>query len=71
MEFKEFMDIDSIENLTESTNLKDLDEYDSFFVLSVIAFLDEQLGVKITLDQFEKMNSLGDLISFIGNEKII
>jgi len=70
IDFKEFLEIDSIEELNSETIFKQLDEFDSFFVLTTIAFIDEMFSMKLTAEDFEKIITIDDLINFIGEEKI-
>ncbi len=70
IDFKEFLEIDSIDELTNETILRDLEEFDSFFVLTTIAFIDERFSIKLTAEDFDKIITLNDLINFIGEEKI-
>jgi acyl carrier protein len=70
IDFKEFLEIDSIEELNSETIFRQLDEFDSFFVLTTIAFIDEMFSMKLTAEDFEKIITIDDLINFIGEEKI-
>ncbi len=70
IDFKEFLEIDSIDELTSEIILRDLEEFDSFFVLTTIAFIDERFSIKLTAEDFDKIITLNDLINFIGEEKI-
>ena len=70
IDFKEFLEIDSIDDLTSETILRDLEEFDSFFVLTIISFIDERFSIKITAEDFDKIITINDLINFIGDEKL-
>jgi acyl carrier protein len=70
IDFKEFLEIDSIDDLTSETILRDLEEFDSFFVLTTIAFIDERFSIKLTAEDFDKIITINDLINFIGDEKL-
>lgn len=67
--FIEFLEIESVSSVDESTKLKDLDEYDSFFVLTIVAFVDENFSTNLTSKQLNEIESLGELMTLIGNEK--
>tara|TARA_R110002050_G_scaffold297522_1_gene459100 strand:+ start:109 stop:348 length:240 start_codon:yes stop_codon:yes gene_type:complete len=66
--FMDFLEIDSVETLTDDIVLRDLDEYDSFFVLMIIAFLDENFSLKLTAEDLKEISTIKDLIEFIGTE---
>ena len=70
IDFKEFLEIDSIDDLTSETILRDLEEFDSFFVLTIISFIDERFSIKITAEDFDKIITINDLLNFIGDEKL-
>lgn len=69
-EFKDFLEIDSIDKLDSETILRDLDEFDSFFVLTTIAFIDDRFSMKLTSEDFDKIITINDLINFITKDKI-
>ncbi|MFW0737302.1 hypothetical protein [Flavobacterium sp. T12S277] len=69
--FVEFLEIESISSVDETTKLKDLDEYDSFFVLTIVAFVDENFSTNLTSKQLNEIESLGELMALIGNEKFV
>ena len=68
--FIDFLEIESIDSLNDDLVLSDLDEYDSFFLLTTIAFVDENFSTKVTSQDLEKIITIGDLITFIGSDKI-
>lgn len=70
-EFLEFLEIESVNNLNENTTLKDLDEYDSFFVLTIVAFVDDNFSINLTSKQLNDIETIADLMTLIGNEKFI
>lgn len=55
--------------LNSDTILTQLDEYDSMAVMSIIAFTDENFGVKLTAKQIASITDLNSLIKLIGSEK--
>jgi acyl carrier protein len=69
--FLEFLEIESISSLNENTTLKDLDEYDSFFVLTIVAFVDDNFSTNLTSKQLNDIETIGGLMTLIGNEKFI
>jgi acyl carrier protein len=54
------------EELSVDTNLKDLEEYDSLSVLSIISFVDENFGKKLTADQLNNITTVKSLMELIG-----
>ncbi len=70
--FEEISEILDIENdLTESTNLKEMAEYDSLAVLSIIAFVDENFDKTLSGKQLMSVESISQLIDLIGDDAII
>jgi len=63
------MELDDIE-VDESTNLKELDQYDSLTILGIIAFIDEKFNKRLTADNFKSVNTIESLIRMIGEEYI-
>ncbi|AZB24406.1 acyl carrier protein [Chryseobacterium bernardetii] len=54
--------------LERDTRLKDLENYDSISLLSVIAFVDENFNQQLDPDQFKDMETVSDLMNIIGLE---
>ena len=54
--------------LKKETNLKDLEEYDSLSVLSIIAMIDENFSKKISGQKFQSITTVKSLMEFIGME---
>ncbi|MDM1553669.1 phosphopantetheine-binding protein [Chryseobacterium indologenes] len=54
--------------LNPETKLKDLENYDSISLLSVIAFVDENFDQQLDPDQFKNMETVSDLMNIIGLE---
>ncbi|CAH0147131.1 phosphopantetheine-binding protein [Chryseobacterium sp. WG14] len=54
--------------LNRDTKLKDLENYDSISLLSVIAFVDENFNQQLDPDQFKNMETVSDLMNIIGLE---
>jgi acyl carrier protein len=69
--FIDFLEVESVNSVDDSTKLKDLNEYDSFFVLTVVAFVDENFSINLTSKQLNEIESLGELMTLIGNEKFV
>jgi len=64
---KETLELED-EKLNEDTNLKDLEEYDSLSVLSIIAMIDENFGKQLSAQQFSDVTTVKSLIEKIGVE---
>lgn len=67
---KETLEIDSSEEITEETDLRDLAEYDSLGVLTIIAMVDENFGKQLSSSDFEKVTTVGSLMKLIGEENL-
>jgi acyl carrier protein len=66
-ELIEFLEFEPVE-LTEETELKSLDGYDSMAVMSLIAFCDEKFSKKINAQQIQNLTTVGSLMEFLGKE---
>jgi acyl carrier protein len=70
-ELKEALEIeDEDQEITLETNLKDLEEYDSLSVLSIIAMIDKNFGKQIPSSDFIKITTIKSLMELIGKEYI-
>ena len=68
-ELKDALEIeDEDQEITLETNLKDLEEYDSLSVLSIIAMIDKNFGKQIPSSDFSKVTTVSSLIESIGKE---
>ena len=68
-ELKEALEIeDEDQEITLETNLKDLEEYDSFSVLSIIAMVDKNFGKQIPSVDFIKITTIKSLMDLIGKD---
>jgi len=66
-ELKDALEIEDGE-ITLETNLKELEEYDSLSVLSIIAMIDENFGKQIPSSDFIKITTIKSLMDLIGEE---
>lgn len=64
-EIKETLELEDVE-LNEDTNLKDLKEYDSLSVLSIIVMIDENFGKQLSSQQLVDVTTITSLIEKIG-----
>jgi acyl carrier protein len=60
--------LDTEEKFTPETNLKNVEEYDSLTVLSVMAFVDKTFKKTLSADQLAKVTTIDSLIAQIGQE---
>lgn len=67
--FAEAIEMESVDSLKENTRFRDLDEWSSLAVLSVIAMLDEEYDIQIENTDFKKLETIGDIAQFIENQK--
>ena len=68
-ELKDALEIeDEDQEITLETNLKELEEYDSLSVLSIIAMIDKNFGKQIPSLDFIKITTVKSLIDLIGEQ---
>lgn len=65
----ESLEISSIDNLTEETVLKEIGEYNSLFILTIIAFIDENFDMQLSAEQLASVTNVKSLMTLIGSEK--
>lgn len=75
MEIKNFienlsdvLDETDVMDLTQTTVLRDLDEWSSLTALSIIAMLDEEYDVTIKNDDLQKIVTIEDLFNLVANK---
>jgi acyl carrier protein len=62
---KEALEFEEVE-ITESTNLKQIEGYDSMSVMTIIAFVDENFSKKLTAQQLASITTVKSLKDLIG-----
>lgn len=67
--FAEAIEMESVDGLKENTRFRDLEEWNSLAVLSVIAMLDEEYNIQIENVDFKKLETIGDIAQFIKTRK--
>ncbi len=67
--FAEALEIEDASVLTESTEFRTLEEWDSLAYLNIIAMLDEEYEVQIENADFKKLNTIGEIIDFVNAHK--
>ena len=71
-ELKEALEIeDEDQEITLETNLKELEEYDSLSVLSIIAMIDKNFDKQIPSADFIKITTVSSLMELIGKEHFV
>ena len=68
-QFHEFLEIKSISTFDEHTNLKSLEEYDSFMLMTIIAYVDDNFSTKITASQLKEITTIKSLMEIVGLKK--
>jgi acyl carrier protein len=66
---RDSLEISSVEYLTEETVLKELGEYNSMFLLTIIAFIDENFDMQLNAEQLLSVTTIRSLMDLIGHEK--
>jgi len=66
-ELVECMDIEPVD-IDEDTVFKELEDFDSMAVMSIVAFADEKFGKTLTADKLKNMITVRDLMQLIGME---
>ena len=65
-ELSELLETDT--ELTLTTNLKDLEEYDSLAIMGLVAYADKNFGKKIPGEKFSQVTDVQSLIDLLGAE---
>lgn len=58
-------------DLISTTILSDIDEYDSMAVMGIIAFTDENFGIKLNAKQIASITDINSLMNLIGSGKFV
>ncbi len=66
-ELIECMEIDPVD-MTEETVFRELEDFDSMAIMSIVAFADEKFGKTLAAEQLKNMKTVGDLMELIGRE---
>ena len=65
-EIAEILEID--DQLTETSDLKGYEEFDSLAIMSIIALVNGKFGKRIPGAQFQKIRTPADIMGLIGEE---
>jgi len=67
-ELQEALEFENV-NLSEKTDFKKIDGYDSLHVMMIIAFVDNKFGKRLTAKQLFNISNVQSLMELIGLEK--
>lgn len=67
--FAEALEIEDASNISAATEFRSLEEWDSLAYLSVIAMLDEEYEVQIENAVFKQLQTIGDIVKYIEENK--
>lgn len=67
--FAEALEIEDASALSVATEFRSLEEWDSLAYLSVIAMLDEEYEVQIENAVFKQLQTIGDIVKYIEENK--
>ena len=65
---KDALEIKADKAITEETDLRELNEYDSLSMLSIIAMIDESFEKRLSGLDFESITTVRSLMELIGKE---
>jgi len=65
-EIAEIMEID--QDLTQGTDLRQFEEFDSLAIMSIVALVNMKFGKKLPGTELQKISSVNDLVQMIGEE---
>lgn len=57
--------------LTETTNIKDLEEWDSMGAMVLIGFVSDEFGIILNAEDIKSITTINSLIERIGLDKFI
>ena len=63
---RDILQYESEEELSFSTNLLDIDEWDSLSIISTVAFLSSEFGKKVSVADLQNVDTLEDLAKIAG-----
>lgn len=70
--YEKLKDILEVDSIVLDDNLDDFEAWDSLSVLSIIALLDSDYGVRITANQLEEFETVKEIVDYIEiNKKLV
>lgn len=67
--FAEAIETENVDSLNAKTKFRELEEWSSLSFLSVIAMIDEEYDIQIENVNFKKLQTIGELFSYIESHK--
>jgi len=67
--YEKLKDILEVDTISLDDRIDSFDAWDSLSVLSIIALLDSDFGIRITADELEKFETIKDIVDYIGVQK--
>ena len=64
----ELLDLEDNTTLSETTDLRNFEEFDSLAIMSSVAFADQQFSRRLSGAQLNKVTTVGSLMDIIGRE---
>ncbi len=64
----ELLDLEDNITLSETTDLRNFEEFDSLAIMSIVAFADQQFSRRLSGAQLNKVTTVGSLMDIIGRE---
>lgn len=61
----EILEIEDSSSINDSTEFRELDEWDSLNALSIISMVDEEFGITISKKEMKSVETLGELYNLI------
>lgn len=55
--------------LTESTSISSIDEWDSLAAMTVLAIIDENFNLNFSISELNEVSSIGDIIRLVGEDQ--
>lgn len=68
-EMHDMLEVASVNALTEETVIKELAEYNSLFVLTIITLVDENFDMQLSAEQLASVTTIKSLFELIGFDK--
>ncbi len=68
LQLKEELELET--DIDFSTELKELDEWDSMTAMVLIGFVSDNFGLTLTAEDIKQMSTIDSLITKIGTDKI-
>jgi acyl carrier protein len=67
--YEKLKDILEVDSIALDDRIDSFDAWDSLSILSIIALLDSDFGIRITADELDKFETIKDIVEYIGVQK--